>query len=230
MNHNIFKKASDVVNALENASFAYMDEKGYPHVATRSKMRSEGIMTCWFSSNTSGDFSKAIRKDGRASVCFQDSNNNITLVGDAEIIEDQKIKEDLWLDWFIHHYPQGPTDPEYTVIKFTTKHVSLWLDRSVYKFDINLIKDITSRCGLLCQTCEWREPNNCGTCIATNGHPFYGACPIAVCCQEKGFEHCGDCPEMPCDQLHEYACGDSEHCDSPKGARLDVLRMWHSIK
>lgn len=230
MNHNIFKKASDIVDMGENAYFSYMDEKGYPHTATRSKIKSEGIMSCYFSTNLSGDMAKAIRRDSRSSVCFHSNNNNITLMGDAEIIEDLSIKKDLWIEWFINHYPDGPTDPEYCVIIFTTKSVSLWVDREIAKFDIEQLKKMTSRCGLLCQSCTYRETNNCGTCVATNGHPFYGECQIAVCCQEKNYQHCGECPNMPCSKLFDYSCGEGEHCDNPKGSRLDILRMWHSIR
>ena len=56
---------------------------------------------------------------------------------------------------------------------------------------------IDSRCGLHCTTCTYKEPCGCGGCIETNGHPFHGACPVAQCCQEKGFYHCGECPELP---------------------------------
>lgn len=49
---------------------------------------------------------------------------------------------------------------------------------------------IDSRCGLHCTTCTYKEPCGCGGCIETNGHPFHGACPVAQCCQEKGFYHC----------------------------------------
>ena len=57
---------------------------------------------------------------------------------------------------------------------------------------------IDSRCGLHCTTCTYKEPCGCGGCIETNGHPFHGACPVAQCCQEKGFfttaENVRNCP------------------------------------
>lgn len=82
-----------------------------------------------------------------------------------------------------------------------------------------------SRCGLLCSECSFKEQYNCGGCIETNGHPFHGECPVAACCQDKGFEHCGLCPELPCKQLYEYSC-DKEHGDNPPGARIEQLKKW----
>ncbi len=85
---------------------------------------------------------------------------------------------------------------------------------------------VQSRCGLLCSACGFRDTCGCGGCIETNGHPFHGECTIAVCCQGKGYVHCGLCPDMPCEKLYAYSCLDKEHGDNPPGARLGVLRFW----
>lgn len=85
---------------------------------------------------------------------------------------------------------------------------------------------IDSRCGLHCTGCEWKESHGCGGCIETNGHPFHGECAIAICCQEKGFVHCGECNIIPCNKLHAYSYLDSEHGDNPQGARVSVCRHW----
>lgn len=84
---------------------------------------------------------------------------------------------------------------------------------------------IDSRCGLHCTGCQFKEPCNCGGCIETNGHPFHGECPVADCCQRKGFVHCGECPDIPCDLLTQYSC-DSEHGDTPPGARIEQCLIW----
>lgn len=226
MHTDIFKQASDMVNACEVGSFSALDENGYPNVATRSRVKSNGIMEIYFSTDTSGNMANSILRNAKSSVCFRTDGDNISLVGKSEIVTDMAVKKNLWLDWFINHFSGGVEDPEYCVIKFTTERVSMWVDRKVYKFSIDEITEITSRCGLMCNSCDFKEPNNCKGCIASNGNPFYGKCPIAHCAQEKGLLHCGQCDEMPCDNLRDYSCGDSEHSDHPKGARLDVLRMW----
>ncbi len=85
---------------------------------------------------------------------------------------------------------------------------------------------VDSCCGLHCTGCQWRESHGCGGCIETMGHPFHGECPIAVCCQEKGLMHCGECEIIPCDKLHTYSYLDPEHGDKPQGARVEVCRRW----
>ena len=50
---------------------------------------------------------------------------------------------------------------------------------------------------------------------------IWGECDKAKCCMEKGFEHCGQCAEMPCAKL-KLLFGNPEHGDG--GARLRNLQ------
>ena len=54
---------------------------------------------------------------------------------------------------------------------------------------------------------------------------FWGTCRVAECCFSKGYSHCGECPEMPCELLLE-AFNHPEHGDN--GERIDNLRRWSS--
>lgn len=223
---NIYKQASDIINGCSEGYVACIDEEGYPKVATRSNFKPNGLLGGFFSTGTSGHLAKSIEMNPKMSVCYHSGRDNITLIGKGEIVTDMGLKKELWADWFINHFPGGPEDPEYCVIRFRAERASLWMDYKEHRFEISELAQVTSRCGLMCNSCEFKEPNDCKGCIASNGNPFYGSCHIAACAQGKGLNHCGECSEMPCDALHQYSCGDSEHCDNPKGARLDVLRMW----
>lgn len=84
---------------------------------------------------------------------------------------------------------------------------------------------IDTRCGLRCEGCSFKESHGCKGCIATNGNPFHGECPVAKCCQEKEQVHCGECKGFPCKLLIEYS-NDPVHGDNPKGARIEQCRQW----
>lgn len=84
---------------------------------------------------------------------------------------------------------------------------------------------VDSRCGLLCNSCTYKEPMNCGGCIETKGNPFHGECPVAVCCQDRELEHCGLCKDVPCELLTQYSC-DPEQGDNPHGARIEQCKKW----
>lgn len=87
--------------------------------------------------------------------------------------------------------------------------------------------NMKAMCGTYCGICEWKEPFHCPGCKACHGEVFWGVCDKAKCCISKGHEHCGQCPEMPC-QLLKDLFNDKEHGDN--GARLNNLRNWTSGK
>lgn len=84
-------------------------------------------------------------------------------------------------------------------------------------------KDMDAYCGLVCAECEYREEFQCGGCIATKGHPFYGECQLAACAQKKKVDFCGECKEFCCELLHKYSYDENEG-DEPKGARIEHCR------
>ena len=128
MNTAIIEKANQIIKTCDAAYFGVIDEDGYPSVSTVSPTGTESIKEVFFTTNIGGNKEKRLRKSNRASICFHSGNDNITLVGDAEILTDQETKSRLWQDWFISHYPGGETDPNYIVVKLTTKRMSLWVD------------------------------------------------------------------------------------------------------
>ena len=87
------------------------------------------------------------------------------------------------------------------------------------KFDRNMI----AKCGTYCGACEWKEKTNCLGCKACASKMFWGECDKAKCCIERGYEHCGQCPDMPCQKLLDLFA-DPEHGDN--GARLRNLKNW----
>ncbi|NLZ46121.1 MAG: pyridoxamine 5'-phosphate oxidase family protein [Clostridiales bacterium] len=226
MDCNIVEKANRIVNSEEDCYLALISENGYPSVSTISSIKTDGIFKAYFSSSTNGPKSLRIAKNNKASVCYRSEGNNVTLVGTIKVLTDTKTKNSLWVDWFIKHFPEGKDDPNYCIFEFTTKTVNLWIDRESAVFKISDVLKVQSRCGLLCNTCKYKESVNCVGCIETMGNPFHGECPIAICCQKLGYSHCGECPEMPCEQLNNYSCGDEEHGDKPAGARLSILKHW----
>lgn len=92
----------------------------------------------------------------------------------------------------------------------------------------NITDTVDSRCGLHCTGCGWKKSSGCGGCIETAGHPFHGACPVAACCQDRGFAHCGECPELPCRLLTDYSC-DPEYGDDPAGLRIEQCKRWGGL-
>jgi hypothetical protein len=86
-------------------------------------------------------------------------------------------------------------------------------------FDHTLI----ARCGAYCGDCSWKEPLQCPGCLGALGDMSWGTCQVAKCSLAKGYTHCGECPELPCDIL-QGAFDEPEHGDG--GERLANLQAW----
>ena len=82
---------------------------------------------------------------------------------------------------------------------------------------------VESRCGILCSECDYREKVNCEGCVNIS-KPFWGdSCPVKDCCEGRGYDHCGQCEEFPCELLNGFAY-DKEEGDG--GKRIETCRMW----
>ncbi|MDO5397411.1 MAG: DUF3795 domain-containing protein [bacterium] len=84
-------------------------------------------------------------------------------------------------------------------------------------------KDMTAYCGDYCEDCIWKDRVGCTGCKVNKGDMFWGECDKAKCCIQNNFEHCGECPQMPCDKLLSLF-KDPEHGDD--GSRLINLKNW----
>lgn len=114
-------------NLIEKQSAAYIgavDEAGFPAVKAMLKPRlREGIRTLYFSTNTSSEHVAQYRSNPKACVYFCDRRffRGVMLRGTVEVLEDAEIKEALWQEGDTMYYPEGVTDPDYCVLKFSAQ-------------------------------------------------------------------------------------------------------------
>lgn len=74
-------------------------------------------------------------------------------------------------------------------------------------------------CGWSCGGCQHFK-KGCAGCRQTSGTPFWipkspmDRCPVYECCtDQKGLEHCGLCPDLPCEtflKLRDPSMSDEE--------------------
>jgi len=138
MDTAVIEKANQIIKVCNTAYIGVIDEKGFPSVSTVSLIKPMGIFEVYFTTTADSNKAKRLANNNKASLCCRtDEDSNITLVGETEIITDQETKSRCWEDWLIAHYPGGETDPNYIVIKFTTKRVSLLLENGSAECTVN---------------------------------------------------------------------------------------------
>ena len=142
MNKKAIGKAEEIiqgktaaVNMGAGVTLSLLDNEGYPTTSTLSISKAEGIRQITFASSLDSNKAKRAKENSRASVCIFDDDYeggayyNITLVGDIEVVTDIETKRETWYQGLEEHYPNGGlNDPNYCVLKFTTKRYNLWVD------------------------------------------------------------------------------------------------------
>ncbi|MDR0314947.1 MAG: pyridoxamine 5'-phosphate oxidase family protein [Oscillospiraceae bacterium] len=124
----LFKKAEELLDRCDIVQAASVNEDGFPRICVLIKLKSEGFHTVYFSTGTHSKKTKHFRQNSKAGLSYYDQNDSVTLVGNAEIIEDDDIKKSLWQDFMIKHFPGGTEDEEYCVIKFKAKEATIYID------------------------------------------------------------------------------------------------------
>ncbi len=128
------RKAASLMDECTSVSIASVRGDGYPRVCVVSKLRAEGFSEIYFSTGTRSTKVKHFRSNSRSSICYYRGGDSVTLVGDVTIVEDHQVKAELWQEWLIDHFPEGPTDPNYCIVKFTTKEATIWIDQHFETF------------------------------------------------------------------------------------------------
>jgi len=139
MNTKLFNKANELIRNFEYASFGVIDESGYPSASAIILCNPKSISELYFITTLDSNKYKRLQKNNKASINCYDVDNNITLVGEAEIITDQDLKNKYWKEWIalgVDVYKDGVSDPNYCIVKFTTKRVSLWIGDEGAEYDI----------------------------------------------------------------------------------------------
>ncbi|MCL2843037.1 MAG: pyridoxamine 5'-phosphate oxidase family protein [Oscillospiraceae bacterium] len=140
MNTKLFEKANELIKTFAYASFGVIDEHGYPSVSAVSLQNPENISELYLTTTLDSNKAKRLQKNNKASINCYTSMNNITLVGETEIVSDQETKSKYWQDWVAlgsDVYPGGVSDPNYCFIRFTTKRVTLWIDEEGAEFTLD---------------------------------------------------------------------------------------------
>ncbi|MCL2375297.1 MAG: helix-turn-helix domain-containing protein [Firmicutes bacterium] len=109
-------------------TISLIDLDGYPASSTITPARSDGIRHIWFGTSLDSNKVKRIKKRSKASVCFNDNDTNISLVGDIEILTDLETKKEVLYKEItkMEIFKDGINDPNLCVLKFTTKRFDIW--------------------------------------------------------------------------------------------------------
>jgi len=130
----IIKSKTAEVTMGVGVTLSLLDHEGYPTTSAITIAKADGIRQITFGGSLDSNKAKRAKENSRASVCVFDDDYeggayyNITLVGDIEVVTDVETKKETWYQGLEAHFENGVDDPNYCVLKFTTKRYNLWVD------------------------------------------------------------------------------------------------------
>ena len=113
---------AQMADSLPIAYISSVDNEGYPCTkAMLAPRKRDGIKSFYFTTNTFSLRVAHYKANPKASIYFCDAAGfkGMMLRGTMEVLTDAKIKEMIWREGDEQYYPEGVTDPNYCVLKFT---------------------------------------------------------------------------------------------------------------
>lgn len=136
------KLSLDLIETSKATYLTTIDKEGYPITRAMFNLRNkeqfpefseffaeqDNEFIIYISTNTSSSKVNHIKENPKISVYFCDPEDFLGVMfgGEAEIIEDLKLKEKIWLDWWTKYYPEGLEDPDYTLFKLNPKNARFY--------------------------------------------------------------------------------------------------------
>ena len=119
--------AETIGNLIEKQSISFIssiDENGFPNTkAMLPPCKMAGIKTFYWHTNSPSMRIKQYRENPKACIYFYDKRffRGVMLKGTMEVLEDKKIKKEIWKDEYSMYYNGGMDGGDFIIIKFTAK-------------------------------------------------------------------------------------------------------------
>lgn len=126
---DISMKAAALLDKCGEIVLSSVNENGSPRPCVLAKIKSEGIRKFWVATGLKGTKTIHFLQNPKAGACCFGDGNSVTLVGRVTVRTDAAIRAEMWIDWFINHFPGGVDDPNYCILEFETEEATLWIDR-----------------------------------------------------------------------------------------------------
>ena len=120
---------------ITRAMFNLKNKEQFPEFSELFK-KLDNVFEIYISTNTSSSKIEHIKKNPKISIYYCDPDNfkGVMFNGDAEVIEDMKIKKKVWLDWWTKYYREGLEDPDYSLLRLRPKIANFYykLQKTVF--------------------------------------------------------------------------------------------------
>ncbi len=126
----IEEQADLLVSKCEIMFVSSVSGNGYPRTCCVNKLCDKGFRDVYFVTSKRSEKqgkAKHFEDNTKASVCFQNEGDSLTLVGEVEFITDKDEMKLLWNENDRNFFKKGIEDPKIRFIHFHTLEATFWI-------------------------------------------------------------------------------------------------------
>ncbi len=122
------EKAVALLAQCHDVTLASVNEDGYPRPVSMAKVCSQGYTEIWTTTGSGSEKVADFKRNKKAGLCYSAYGDSVALRGTVQVVTDDNIRQKMWQEWFIHHFPAGPTDPDYVLLHFLGREATIYID------------------------------------------------------------------------------------------------------
>lgn len=124
----IIEKATALLSQCSDVTLVSINAAGFPRPVPMAKGHTVGCNEIWMATGSSSEKVADFIMNPKAGLCYSSFGDSVALRGSVEIVTDDSIRKEIWKDWYINYFPDGPTDPNYVLLHFTGIEATIWIN------------------------------------------------------------------------------------------------------
>lgn len=130
MSSDLINGAEELLAQCSHVTLASVNSEGFPRPVPMAKGHTSGCNEVWMATGADSVKVADFKRNPKAGLCYDKGGSGVCLRGTVEIIDDDDIRREKWQDWYINHFPGGPADPNYVLLRFVGTEVTIWIDHA----------------------------------------------------------------------------------------------------
>ncbi len=95
-----------------------VDENGFPRPVAMAILHADNLNEIWFATPFNSEKVRHYETSEKAGATFYADGENVTMVGNVDIVRDKETKRKLWKDMIEKFYPNGVEDENICLLRF----------------------------------------------------------------------------------------------------------------
>lgn len=125
---SLLEKATALLAQCEEVMLASINSEGFPRPVPMAKGHTAGCNEVWMATGMTSEKVADFNMNPKAGLCYSSHGDSVALRGTVKVITDDNLRKEMWQDEYINHFPGGPTDPNYVLLRFVGTEATFWIN------------------------------------------------------------------------------------------------------